>query len=449
MQVYFWILMVIGESVQLPHDQPAPFRGTVPFDHMGRMITVTDAVGDIDYAYNSLGLLVSVTDSLAQVTTNTYDTAFRLTKVTDDIGKETHYTYDSAGRQSAVGAGTSGTVDVTTYTYSTTTGRLTSVQYGSSTYTANYVYDGEARLVKLTDWIDAVDGLRYDYDAVGRLVEITDYDDSTLTYTYDDAGTVLTMEDYHGNTTTYTYNDIGQLATLTAPGSKVWTYTYDTGNRLTKVDIPNGMHTEYAYDTAGRMDSIHHKEQIRDSHLLLTTPRTGAIRSPMPGLARIVVAGQPHHITERGNNPPSADLWPHGFPLHPSLSHSVVRQRRGRGQSRIGVPPVWTAGTAILLPFTRLYSAQPVHQPVPNAQVPPLAGALPLVHARRGPLWQRDAQRGAEPRPRADGAEALAIPVVQRHRARRGRNDYTVCWTSSAGARRAATKSDGARCWSR
>ena len=230
------------------------------YDHMGRTATVTDAVGDVDYAYNSLGLLVSVTDSLGQVTTNTYDTAFRLTSVTDDIGKKTHYFYDAYGRRSAVGAGTSGTVDVTTYVYDATTGLLDSVEYGSISYTASYTYDGEARLVQLTDWIDGVDGLRYDYDDVGRLVELTDYDDSTLNYTYDDAGNVLTMTDYHGNTTTYTYNDIGQLATLTAPGSKVWSYAYDTGNRLSRVDIPNGMHTEYTYDASGRQDAIVHKD---------------------------------------------------------------------------------------------------------------------------------------------------------------------------------------------
>jgi len=230
------------------------------YDHMGRTTTVTDAVGDIDYAYNSLGQLVTVTDSLGHETTNTYDTAFRLTEVIDEIGKETHYFYDAAGRQESVGAGTSGTVDPTTYNYDPTTGQLASVEYGSSTYTASYEYDGEGRLVKLTDWIDAVDGLRYGYDAVGRLLTITDYDDSVLTYTYDDGGNVLTMVDYHGNTTSYTYNDIGQLDTLTAPGSKVWDYTYDTGNRLTRVDIPNGMHTEYTYDASGRKDSIHHKD---------------------------------------------------------------------------------------------------------------------------------------------------------------------------------------------
>ena len=45
----------------------------------------------------------------------------------------------------------------------------------SSTYTAHYEYDGEARLVKLTDWIDDTDEIRYGYDDVGRLVKLTSY----------------------------------------------------------------------------------------------------------------------------------------------------------------------------------------------------------------------------------------------------------------------------------
>jgi YD repeat-containing protein len=53
---------------------------------------------------------------------------------------------------------------------------------GVNTYDANYAYDGNARLTKLTDWIDAVDGLEYAYDATGRLTQLTDYDGTTLDY---------------------------------------------------------------------------------------------------------------------------------------------------------------------------------------------------------------------------------------------------------------------------
>ncbi|MCF6283581.1 MAG: cysteine peptidase family C39 domain-containing protein [Candidatus Hydrogenedentes bacterium] len=233
---------------------------TSSYDHMGRLTTVTDPVGDIDYSYNSLGLLSTVTDSMNHTTTNEYDGAFKLTKATDAIGKVTVYAYDSYGRATKVGAGSTGSIAPTTYFFSNTTGMLTKVEYASSTYAANYYYDGEARLTKLTDWLDGTNGLRYAYDNVGRMTQLTDYDNSTLTYTYDDRGNMLTMNDYHSNSVAYTYNDIGQVSTLTAPGSKTWSYTYDAYSRLTKVDIPNGMHTEYGYDSDGNRTKIHYKD---------------------------------------------------------------------------------------------------------------------------------------------------------------------------------------------
>jgi len=233
---------------------------TFTYDHMGRKTGVTDPVGDIDYNYNNLGLLSTITDSLNHTTTNEYDGTFRLTKVTDAIGKTTLYAYDNYGHRTKVGAGPSGTIDPTTHLFDNVTGMLTKVQYSSSSYEANYHYDGEARVTKITDWLDGTNGLRYAYDNVGRITQLTDYDNSTLTYTYDDRGNVLTMNDYHGNSTAYTYNDIGRISTITAPGNKIWTYSYDGQSRLTKVDIPNGMHTEYAYDSQGRHTKIQHKD---------------------------------------------------------------------------------------------------------------------------------------------------------------------------------------------
>jgi YD repeat-containing protein len=75
---------------------------------------------------------------------------------------------------------------------------MTKVTYtaGANTFDANYFYDSLARVVKITDWIDGTNGLRYGYDDGGRLTSITDYDDSTLTYAYDAAGNVTSMTDY-------------------------------------------------------------------------------------------------------------------------------------------------------------------------------------------------------------------------------------------------------------
>jgi RHS repeat-associated protein len=129
-----------------------------------------------------------------------------------------------------------------------------------NTYDADYEYDGNGRLTKLLDWIDAIDGLEYAYDAAGRLTQLTDYDGSTLDYAYDAAGRVTSMNDYFSHATTYTYTDIGQVSTITAPGSKVWTYAYNALGQPTSVGIPNGMTTEYGYDTRNRLTAIEHKD---------------------------------------------------------------------------------------------------------------------------------------------------------------------------------------------
>jgi RHS repeat-associated protein len=226
---------------------------TYEYNWLGQLTKTSDAVGDVESAYDEYGKLTKVTDSLDHDTTYAYDDEGQLTKVTDAAGKTTFYFYDAYGKKTKVGAGASGSIDPTEYFYSGTTGLLTKVTYtaGVNTYDAEYEYDGNARLTKLLDWIDAVDGLEYAYDAAGRLTQLTDYDGSTLDYAYDAAGRVTSMNDYFSHATTYTYTDTGQVSTITAPGSKVWTYAYNALSQPTSVAIPNGMTTAYGYDTDG------------------------------------------------------------------------------------------------------------------------------------------------------------------------------------------------------
>jgi RHS repeat-associated protein len=235
---------------------------TRAYDHKGRLTSTTDPVDSVTYTYTNLDKISTVTDGLSHTTTYAHDEYAQLTKVTDAIGKVTCYFYDDAGRKTKVGAGATGTIDPTEYFYSTGTELLTKVTYtaGVNTYDAEYEYDGNARLTKLLDWIDAIDGLEYAYDAAGRLTQLTDYDGSTLDYAYDAAGRVTSMNDYFSHATTYTYTDTGQVSTITAPGSKVWTYAYNALGQPTSVSIPNGMTTAYGYDTRNRLTKIEHKD---------------------------------------------------------------------------------------------------------------------------------------------------------------------------------------------
>lgn len=235
---------------------------TYEYNFRGRMTRAVDSVDDVTLAYTSTGNLSTVTDGLGHAWTYAYDSGLRLTSITDPVTKFVKYFYNTAGRLTKVGAGSAGTFDPTEYAYSSTTGLMTAVSFtaGANVDTANYYYDSGARLTKLTDWIDAVDGLRYGYDDADRLTRITDYDDSNLTYAYDTAGNVTSLTDYHGSVTSYTYTDRNELSTLTAPGSEVWTFHYNAIEQPTYSDLPNGMTTNYTYDTKNQLTAIEHKD---------------------------------------------------------------------------------------------------------------------------------------------------------------------------------------------
>ncbi|MBI4556874.1 MAG: RHS repeat protein [Candidatus Hydrogenedentes bacterium] len=232
------------------------------YDFQGQLTKQDDSVGNVQYTFDSYGNLSTVTDGGGNVTDYDYDNQNRLTKMNYAHGKVTKYFYDNMGRVTKVGAGSDGTVDPTEYFYSGSTCQMTKVRYTAegNTYDGNYAYNSSGRLTKLTDWIDATNGLQYAYNTSGKLTKITDYDASTLDYTYDAAGNVITMDDYHGNLVTYTYTDRGQVSTITSPGSKTWTYSYNANGQPTQYTHPNGMTTAYSYDDRNRLTKIEHKD---------------------------------------------------------------------------------------------------------------------------------------------------------------------------------------------
>lgn len=234
----------------------------------------------MQYTYNALGQLVTLTDALGQNETYTYDNNGFLLTSTDRNGNQIRYTYNALGAvvTDAVYSGqTLLTEKTSTYTK---TGALRSVSEGGVTMIyaydeagrnisvnetggvlKEYQYDsfGNATLFRLT-----VDGgvrstVAYEYDAMLRLVKVTENGDIT-NYTYDANGNRSTMTISGGVSTVYTYNDANLVTKLTnkVNGATVseFTYTYYTdGNQRTKTDTVNNIITTYVYDGAGRLTS--------------------------------------------------------------------------------------------------------------------------------------------------------------------------------------------------
>jgi RHS repeat-associated protein len=135
-------------------------HGTVVASAVASIAHVPPPAPATGYAYNTRGLLSTVTEPSTQATSFTYDDAQRLTSTTDPVGTITY------GRDTA--------------------GRVTTVVEGSKTLTR--VYGAYDRLVSFTDGDGNTIG--YTYDALGRLTKLT-YPGTPLkevTYAYDAAG---------------------------------------------------------------------------------------------------------------------------------------------------------------------------------------------------------------------------------------------------------------------
>lgn len=181
----------------------------------------------------------------------TYNVASELTSLVTPQGT-VNYEYWTDGQLKKL---TNVGVGATSYTYSSTTGQLTSF-VNPYTETTSFAYDSIGRLDKRTLHSGAYD--KFTYDARNRVTDI-DLKNSSNTalleqeYTYDAASNVATHK--KGTvTTSYGYDDANQLTSESRTGYSA-TYSYDdNGNRLSKT--LGGVTEDYYYDNGDKLTSI-------------------------------------------------------------------------------------------------------------------------------------------------------------------------------------------------
>jgi len=120
-------------------------------------------------------------------------------------------------------------VPTTTYGYSATTGRPTTVTAGAKTTTTAY-------------------------DNVGRVTSYTDSSDVagvTSTTTYDSLNRPVTTNDGKGSQTRTYDATTGRLASLADSHAGTFTASYDADGRIVSKTYPNGMKADTTYDTVG------------------------------------------------------------------------------------------------------------------------------------------------------------------------------------------------------
>jgi RHS repeat-associated protein len=263
-------LLAISGNAQCPVCA-SPQSGNMSFtyDANGNRLTATNSVGDSEiFAYASgTNLVTSVTNSLSQQTTFSYDSRGNLVLATDPNSGQRKYVYDGLGRVTKM---TDQTGNVTKFAYDGT-GNLISFTDANGN-TAQFSYDGVSRMVAVKDAKGQTTQFNYDakdrltkqtnpngqvvtftYDKLGKLKTMTDPKGGVVTVTYDVLERMSSVKDQDGLTTTYSYDAVGNPTAITDRRGQTTTYTYDALNRRVSETFSDGSTVQRQFDAAGRV----------------------------------------------------------------------------------------------------------------------------------------------------------------------------------------------------
>ncbi len=221
---------------------------SLTYDALDRVTRVVDPHSQsVDYGFDALSRVVSVTYPGNRTLTNRYDVLSRLTNQVDWAARSMSYNYDKAGRLIRR-AYPNGVVQTNTFD---SAGRLTGLSHSPSTINSNsinvaltYAYDRNGNKVGNTErgtlaWpMPTLTDEASQFTPAGRLVDrsvqnTTSNQLSTINYSYDSSGNM----------------------TNAAGGGQSWRLTYDEDNRTTSLYWDWGMATQLItnrYDALGR-----------------------------------------------------------------------------------------------------------------------------------------------------------------------------------------------------
>ena len=240
----------------------------ISYSYTGNYLTKITLNGTVtaSYAYNAMGLPVSISDGNGNVTLYAYDPLGRNTSVTlpegghttiaygrtglvlsvsGPMGEKSIYTYDKAGNITSV---TDGMGNRYEYAYDKNGNRISEKDpYGN---VRKVSFDAMDRPVKA---VDAEGNSRYyEYDGNDRLIKVTDPSGYESAMAYDSyTGQLLSVRDYEGIETAYSYNCSGVLTGVSRGGVLAEAYEYDEKGQLIRTAYAGGLIQEREYDRNG------------------------------------------------------------------------------------------------------------------------------------------------------------------------------------------------------
>jgi YD repeat-containing protein len=208
---------------------PARLETLFTYDLCNQVVTTTDAMGRLTtnsydpgtcyltgitdsldntttFINNPQGQPVTIIDALSKITSNSYGANGNLIATTDHGGNATLMDYDQLNRKVS----------------ETVAGFVTEYEYDLCDRQTRIIAPGGGETVMV-------------YDALGNLLRVTNPDGHTTAYSYDAQGRKIAVTDPLGNVTAYSYDPVGRLVRVTEPLGRVTEIEYDPMDRPVEV----------------------------------------------------------------------------------------------------------------------------------------------------------------------------------------------------------------------
>ncbi len=245
----------------------------------------------ITYQYDSVGNLVSLSNSLGHTTSwSEYNGLGLPGRMINANGSSARYNWDARGRNlttrieaasgdrtwsnvwnpdSQLASSTDPTGLVTTFVYDSI-GRLTEVQqpnpiaYGAgaidrlvTTYNAlGQATREQAGYTVPGGGLNVTRDLRYEYDAAGYLHKSLGNNGQEIIFIYNSNGQLASKSITASQTEVYLYDSHGRLKQISDAASAVTSITYDVLGRLSSVSDPRNLVTSYSYNGFGDLTQL-------------------------------------------------------------------------------------------------------------------------------------------------------------------------------------------------
>lgn len=189
-------------------------------DGMGNVVqrVIVDSSGNevfkVNYTYNSLNELQSITDANGHSTSFEYDVSGNVIKTTNAKGDATNNQYNIQNNVSGI------------------TNALSN--------TSTLSYDPSGNVTSISDYNGNV--AHYQYNAFNQLTEVDSPDTGKMTYSYNDKGQLANQKDATGKVLSYAYDQLNRITEVSNHNTPVIQYNYDQGQygigRLSSIKNP-------------------------------------------------------------------------------------------------------------------------------------------------------------------------------------------------------------------